>query len=278
MTFLNKKSYRSCLHFGILLTSALLLLIGCSSLPPTIAPEAPRRGIVPRSYKMKIAVFNFLDQTGSAGKLIETVPDVLSTEMFNTGRFEVKERAGLRVLDQLQQDKIEREYKDELDARLVGSITRFSVDDHLMTLDVRAFNAYNGTVMFAGHFDVHYSGVLDVKADRKDIARISEALYAAFPLLGDPNIRIASVSGETVTINLGEKDGVKTGMGALVTASGDTLKDPVTGEELADAIYVGEVYVVEVSPKSSKAVVAKTVSVKGRGRSAIKLGDAVRFK
>lgn len=252
----------------------ILLSVGCASLPPTLVNQQPRRGITPRSNKMKIAVFNFIDQTGSAGKLVETLPDMLSTELFGTKRFEVTERAQLRSVDPQQTKDINQTYKRLLDVLLVGSITRFSVEDKTMTIDVRVYNAVNGTVMFAGHFDVHYSGVLDVKAERKDISKMAEAIYSAFPVLGDVNVRVAGVSGGMVTVNLGEKDGVKLGMGALVVAGGDTLTDPVTKEELTDAVYVGEIYVVEVDPKTSKAI----VDAPQQHMPVIKLNDLVRFK
>ena len=271
--------------------AALLLAEGCATLPPSLPPTQPRRGITPRSYKMKIAVFNFIDQTGSAGKLVETLPDMLSTELFGTQRFEVKERAELRSVDPQQTKAINERYKLELDALLVGSITRFSVEEKVMTLDVRVYNAFNGTVMFASAFDVRYVGVIDAKADRKDIVRVAEAVYAAFPVLGDVTVRVAGMSGNIVTINLGEKDGVKAGMGALVIARGDTLKDPVTREELGDAIYVGETYVIEVGQKSSKLLAVPIVKMfPGQGGAAdeaaartardpvIKLNDSIRFK
>lgn len=254
----------------------LFLATGCAVLPPTLPRAQPRRGIVPRSSKMKIAVFNFLDQTGSAGKLVETLPDMLSTELFGTQRFEVKERAEVRSVDAQEMKKICDAFKDQVDALIVGSITRFSVEDKAMTLDVRAYNAPNGTVMFAGHFDVHYSGVLDVKAERKDMSKIAEAVYEAFPVLGGINVRVAGVSGPIVTINLGEKDGVKVGLGALVIARGDTLLDPVTKEDLGDVIYVGEMYIIEVGPKSCKGLVVQDRET--RRDPVVRLNDSIRFK
>lgn len=235
----------------------LLMVAACSSLPPTFCIKQPRRGIRPRSYKMKLAVFNFVDQTGSAGKLIETIPDVLSTELFGTKRFELKERAELREIDPQKMEEQRNKYRYTVDTFLVGSITRFSVDDQTMTLDVRAINAYNGTVMYAGHHDVHYKGVLDVKADRKDIQSIADDIYKAFPVLGGSDSKIISLSGDDVSINLGENDGATVGMGALIISGGDTIRDPVSNAALNNEIYVGEAYVVEVTPNMCKAVVAK---------------------
>ena len=266
--------------------TALFAVLGCSTYPPTVLPEQPRRGIQARSYKMKLAVLNFVDQTGSAGKLIQTIPDVLATELFNTGRFEIKERAELREFDANKMDEVRERYKTTVDAFLVGSITRFSTDNKTMTLDVRAMNAANGTVMYAGHHEVHYEGVLDVKTKREDISAMSTAVFKAFPTLGGPDIKVASVSGDTIRINVGEKDGVKTGMGILIASRGDTIRDPVSGGSLGDEIFVGEAYVVEVSEKAAKASLVpvdprgKPLSVDSQeGRPPmVRLYDSVRFK
>jgi len=48
---------------------------------------------------MKIAVLNFVDQTGKAGDLVESLADVLSTELHQTKRFEVYDRGHLRHYD-----------------------------------------------------------------------------------------------------------------------------------------------------------------------------------
>lgn len=260
--------------------AAILLAVGtvgCQTvMPPSLPPTRPRRPIRPRSYKMKLAVFNFVDQTGSAGKLVQTIPDVLSTELFNTGRFELKERAELRAIQAGKIEEIREKYKFEVDAFLVGSITKFSVNDKTMTLDVRAINAFNGTVMYAGNHSIHYKGVLDVEIEREDVSKVSNEIYVAFPKLDAPNLKVASLSGKMATINVGEADGAKVGMGILLLAHGDSLKDPETGEELGDEIYVGEAYIVEVSEKSCKAIL---VSTRPEDTATfVKLGDGIRFK
>jgi hypothetical protein len=250
------------------------LLTGCATMPPTMAPSPPRRGIQPRSYKMKVAVFNFVDQTGSAGKLIQTIPDILATELYNTGRFELKERAELREIDPAQNNAVQEQNKLQVDTFLVGSITQFSVDEKIMTLDVRAINAFNGTVMYAGGHNVRYTGVLEVKVNRDDIKLIAEDIEAEFPELGDPSTQIISMSGDAININLGRDHGAKVGMACLVISSGDTISDPSSGESLAQEVYVGEAYIVEVQEKTSKAIVADNPVSKPRPF----LHDRIRFK
>ena len=259
-----------------------VLLAGCQSLPPTLHYSEPRRAILPRSYKMKLAVFNFVDQTGSASKLVQTMPDILATELFSTGRFELLERAELREVDPANILKVRDEYRRKVDAFLVGSITRFSNEDKTMTLDLRIINASGGvsdsagTVLYAGHHDVAYEGILDVRASRGDVTSVARKIQLAFPELGGQRAKVISRSGNLARINLGSRDGVKVGMGALVIAQGDTLKDPVTKEELSDEVYVGEVYVVQVSENDCAAMVfAAGVDEK---TEKVKINDSVRFK
>ncbi len=261
-------------RFGVAL--ALLALAGCSTLPPpTLPPAQPRRGMIPRSYKMKLAVLNFVDQTGTADVLVETIPDVLATELFNTEkRFEVKERAELREFNPNQIEEVRQKYKTEVDAFLVGSVTRNSESDHTLTLDVRAINAENGTVMYAGNFNIRYSGDRDVKVNRDDITKIAEDLLLAFPpWTPNPDIKIVSKSGANISINLGQEGGARIGMGVLIVAEGETLlRDPVSGENLGNEVFVGEAYVYEVAEKTCKARIAEN------SQGIVKLGDFVRFK
>lgn len=270
-----------------------IFVAGCAiPIPPTVPPSPTRRGVQPRSYKMKLAVFNFVDQTGSAGKLVETIPDVLSTELFNkfidpsqqNRRFELKERAELREIQPGKIEEIRERYKQTVDSFIIGSITRFSADDKLMTVDVRVINAPNGTVMYAGPHEVRYEGVLDVKANRDDLDKISEAIFSAFPVLSEKGAKVTSISGTTITINVGSAQGAKIGMGCLIIGRGDTIRDPLDVSELDNQIFVGEAYMVEVSGKSSKAVVQTVQSLDGvketiaRSKAEIRIGDGVRFK
>ena len=67
--------------------------------PPFIPVEPVRETIVPKSQFMEVAVLNFVDQTGAAGPLVETLADRLTTAMHKSGRFEVYDRGQLRSYD-----------------------------------------------------------------------------------------------------------------------------------------------------------------------------------
>lgn len=232
----------------------------------------PRRGITPRSYKMKLAVFNLLDPTNSGGRLSESVSENLHVALFETGRFELMQRAEVRGTDPGNIDAIRRQYQARLDALVVGSITHFNPAERTMTLNVNVMNAY-GTTMAARSFTVRYTGTINVDASREDIQQIAQWIEREFPKL-DSGL-VLSWTGSRVTINLGSDHGVQVGMWVLIAARGDMIKDPQTGEFLGRDIYVGEAYVIGVDPGSCEALVVETIDKK---TPEIQVNDKVVFK
>jgi hypothetical protein len=233
-----------------------VMAIGCSMVtpPPSIEPKMPRRGVTPRSYKMKLAVFNLQDPTGSGGRLSESVSETLHEALFQTGRFELMTRAELSGIDPGDIRRIQDLYRRVLDALVVGSLTQFNPTDKTMTLNINVMNPY-GLTMAARAFTVKYYGTVNVNADAEDIGRIAEWIERKFPKLKDG--LILSRSDERVTINLGSNDGVQPGMWVLIAAGGDVVKDPQTGEFLGSDIYVGEAYVVGVDDAKCQALLVR---------------------
>ncbi len=257
-----------------LIALATLGTIGCATMgpPPSVEPLMPRRGITPRSYKMKLAVFNLQDPTGSGGKLSESVAEVLHISLFETNRFELMQRAELRGIDPGDTKRIQEQYRDRLDALVVGSITHFDTVKKTVALNVNVMNPY-GTTMAAKHFVVKYSGNINVDADRDDIDRIAEWIERSFPKLATGEV--ISRSSDRITVNLGTDSGVQVGMWMLVASRGDIVRDPQTGEFLGSDIYVGEVYVVAINPATCDARLVRNVN---KRIPQIKVGDKVVFK
>lgn len=248
--------------------SAFVVSSGCSILPPpSIEPKMPRRGITPRSYRLKLAVFNLLDQTGSGGRLSESVSEMLHVALFQTNRFELMQRAEVRGSDPNNIDAIRKRYQNTLDALVVGSITHFKPTQHVMTLNISVMNPY-GTTMAADSFEVRYTGTINVDADRRDIDKIADWIEREFPKLASG--MVLSRSGNRITINLGGDSGVQVGMWVLIASRGDIIKDPDTGEFLGSDIYVGEAYVIGVNPGTCEAVVVDN--------PVIRVDDKVIFK
>jgi hypothetical protein len=252
----------------------IVLLSGCSMItpPPSLEPGMPRRGITPRSYKMKLAVLNLLDPTGSGGRLSENVSEMLQVALFQTERFELMQRAEVRGTDASNIDAIRKQYQTRLDALVVGSITHFNPTDKTMSLNVNVMNAY-GLTMAAKSFVVRYTGTINVDANSEDIGRIAEWIERGFPKL-DSGLVLAR-SGDRITINLGSESGVQRGMWVLIASCGDVIKDPQTGEFLGSDIYVGEAWVSAVNPATCEALVVEANEGK---QSEIKVKDKVVFK
>jgi hypothetical protein len=124
-----------------------------------------------------------------------------------------------------------------------------------MTLNVNVMNPF-GTTMAARTFDdIRYTGSINVDADRQDISGIAEWIDRKFPKL-EAGLVLSRSGERRITVNLGSEDGVQIGMGVLIAARGDDVKDPQTGELLGSNIYVGEAYVVAVDEGTCEAKLA----------------------
>jgi hypothetical protein len=259
--------------------------------PPLVAPSAGRKALrpPPQSFKFRVAVLDFIDQTNAAGDLVRTIPDIITTSLFETppqpappvepgsaapGRFDIYDRGQLRDKSSREAEALVKDLRERfvIDGVIQGSITRFSPQSREMTIDIRLINAQSSAVMFAAQQTLHYTGVLDVKVERADIESLSRTITAAVPVLKDA--RVAARNGDEVVVNVGEKSGVKKGMAALVIATGNSLIDPASGDALTSRYIVAEVYVTAVEPDISRAQVVRDTKEPG----AIKPGDLMRFK
>ncbi len=92
---------------AVIFTTGGLLALGCVEsgipgtarmiqLPPTSQGllEVTER-ITPRSQKFKVAVLTFVDQTGKGNLVVDPIADMLTTELFAGGRFELYDRGDL---------------------------------------------------------------------------------------------------------------------------------------------------------------------------------------
>ena len=243
--------------------------------PVFIAPSAGRKALQPSpsSYRFRVAVLDFIDQTNSAGDLVRTIPDILTTNLFETQRYDIFDRGQLRDKGSKQAEEEIRKLKDSflIDGVIVGSITRFSPQTKELTVDIRVINAQSTQVMFAVQHTVHYTGVLDVKVDRDDITTLSTKVAQSIPKVTDA--RIAATNGSEIVISVGEEQNVKKGMAIFVVAAGDTLEDPTTGDALSSRYIIAEAYVTAVEPRITHAQVFHI-----NAGSWVRPGDLVHFK
>jgi hypothetical protein len=243
--------------------------------PVLIAPSSGRKSLQPSpaSYKFRVAVLDFIDQTNSAGDLVRTIPDILTTNLFETQRYDIFDRGQLRDKSSNQAEKEIADLKKNylIDGVIVGSITRFSPQSKELTIDIRVINAQSTAVMFAVQHTVHYTGVLDVRVDRDDITALSTKVAQSIPKV--PDARVAAINGSELIISVGEEQGVKKGMAIFVVATGDTLEDPATGDALSSRYIIAEAYVNAVEPRITHALVFRPVT-----GSWVRPGDLVHFK
>jgi curli biogenesis system outer membrane secretion channel CsgG len=266
------------------------------SYPAPFLPISPgRRTIEPNSQFMKVAVLNFVDQTGRAPASVESLADMLATELHRSQRFEIFDRGQLRyydytqVLDECQKAKGKcasleaAKAQDQSgryaelgrllsgsDAFLLCAIT--SATDDRVTFDYRLVNSNSFTVMIGGSATVP----TDIGGNRITIARdavreVASTIRTALPAPSGSNLgKVLVQDGRVLTINLGKKDGIISGMTVFVMGPGRIQLSSSQKPNTIDETYLAQAYVVSVYDNTSQVVVYNGTD--------FRVGDAVRFK
>jgi curli biogenesis system outer membrane secretion channel CsgG len=292
---------------------AAFLCVACSAplgtpnlevFPPPYVPITPARTtIVPSSQFMKVAVFNFVDQTGKGDALVESLADMLATELHRSGRFEIYDRGELRhydygqMVDQCQKmggDCAKEVTPDEAsaggnmqeslaylanaynqimqdtDAVLTCAIT--SISEGRAKFDCRLINARSKTVMTAGTFSASYSsGGASLDIERGGIARTADEIQDALPKPSTGKLgKVLVQDGPVLTISMGRKDGIIAGMNVFVIGPGRVLAGQDGAATTVDEVYLAQAYVVSVYDNTSQVVVFLG--------NDFRVGDSVRFK
>jgi hypothetical protein len=81
--------------FSVACTPVPAMKIAVTAQPPLFSNWRVAESFVPRSQKFKIAVLTFIDQTDKARLVVDGVADMLTTELFRVGRFELYDRQDL---------------------------------------------------------------------------------------------------------------------------------------------------------------------------------------
>jgi hypothetical protein len=245
------------------------------NMPVLVAPSQGRKPLKPPpvSYKFRVAVLDFIDQTNAAGDLVRTIPDILTTNLFDSQRYDILDRGQLREKTPKEVEENIRMLTNggQIDGKIVGSITRFSPQNRELTVDIRVINAQSDAVMFAVQQTLHYTGVLDVKVERDDIKAVATKVAAGVPRIQDA--RVAVRNGSEIVVNIGEDSNVKKGMAAFIIGTGDSLEDPASGDVLTSRYIIGEAYVTAVEQKISHAVIFRP-----HEGGEIRPGDLIHFK
>lgn len=258
-----------------------------------------RETIIPFSQFTRLAVLNFVDQTGRASSLVETLADILSTELMLTGRFEIHDRGQLRYDDYTQivnvlqkhekhsEIRKEKDLKiqetkdltflketfsnilDSVDALVIGSIT--SVTPNSLGVDIRIVNSQSFTVLYGVSATFPYQSGIAYKVDRDTVSIIARNIKDAFPSVSQIKYgKVIIQDGNIITVSMGKKDGVISGLNIFVVNPQSSTNAAGKELEKKDELYLAEAYVVSVFENSSKCIVF-------RGKDFM-TGDSVRFK
>jgi curli biogenesis system outer membrane secretion channel CsgG len=188
---------------------------------PHLPIQPARSTITPKSQFMRVAVLNFVDQTGKAGAAVEPLADMLSTELHKSGRFEVYDRGHLRyfdatqVIDQCQKSRkgcvswmtqpAEKGKTEQASA--VAGVDQFrakftadaynailngtdavllgavtAVSEKRMDFDFRLVNSFSFTTMVSGTGSVSYeSSGAVLRLGRDEVVKTAADIRAALP-------------------------------------------------------------------------------------------------
>lgn len=266
-------SSRKVARKGLVFVTFGLWLWGCGGeilLPPPTAPFRPREDVSIENYKFRVAVMDFTDQTGQAGDLVKTIPDILTTVLFKSGRLDLYERDPLRGVSardaaELVQGLME---KRMIDGVISGTVTRFSRSDKTITIELRLLSR-NKAVMYADQHTLSFQGRRDMEITREDVISLGQAISKAVPRV--PDMKIISKNAGLITLSAGSNKGLVGGMSGYVQAFLEKVNDPETGEiPKPTPVIVGEVVIDQVSEDSAigRILIGDDVLV----------NDVVRFK
>lgn len=204
--------------------------------------------------KTKIAVLDFqLQGEEFANKDMGTiVAEWFITAMVREGRFDVVER---RLLEKVlsEQQLAMSGVVDASSATEIGKLlgVKVIITGSVMKLrDVTEINARIIDVESASIIAAENIKSAAASGLQEMVVEMSQKIMKNFPLEG----YVVNRSGDSVTIDLGLRTGVKKGMRFIVFKEGQVIKHPKTGEVLdVERIQTGTVTIADISQKISTA-------------------------
>jgi hypothetical protein len=219
--------------------------------------------------------------------LVQSLPDALTSLLYESGRFDVEDRGQLRNLTQEQAESRLPDLANSVDGVLYGAVT--SVTGREMQVDFRLMNTrwgrgagdfVGGPVMWALNAPVKVTNTgTEVIIDRDDMRKVVAKLVQALP---DPKEMrkgvVASREGFYVTVNMGREDRVIKGMNAFVVNYNDAkVVDPKTGDTIGEETFYGEIFVFAVYGRTSRGYIWREGG-RDKGETAVRVNDYVIFK
>jgi hypothetical protein len=265
-------------------------------LPPYLLDPLPRHPAAITHFLMRLAVVNFVDQTQAGGAVHRAIPDLLSTQLLKTERFEVYDRGQLRmrpaesIVEKLRADA-------RVDGFVAGAVTAVDLGAKQITVDLRVVGARSDLVLLAKQYTIPFKskapattkhkiheqredsvtfdleGNTQFSVDLGAVDRIAKDILEAFPRVSDG--RVVELAPQHVVVSKGSRDGVFRGITAYVEAVNEDLVDPKDpSATVGSGAYVGELYVFSVQANKSLALCFRG----DNRRCSLRMGDVVRFK
>lgn len=250
---MKKATSKKTLSFILLLSFLLSFTLSSSAASAAPASSAPAST---GFKKTKIAVLDFQTQgeefsTEDMGRI---VAEWMITGLVETGRFDVIERRLLaKVLEEQKLGMtglIDAESAAQL-GKILGVKTIVSGTilklERTVEINARLINVDTASIVAAEKVRATSASKLNDL-----VSQITDKIVQAFPLEG----YIVQRSGDKVTIDLGKRLGVKSGMTFIVFKEGKVIKHPKTGEVLdVETIDVGEIEIRDVREKTASGVI-----------------------
>jgi TolB-like protein len=223
----------------------ILLLLAVCLLPLTASAEFTKTKIAVLDFQMQGEHFDN-DDMGSI------VAEWFITAMVKEGRFDVIERRLLQKILSEQQLAMSGVI-DETSATQIGKLLGVKVIISGSVMKVRDMLEVNARII-----DVENASIIAAESVKSStasrlqdlIVEMSGKIIKNFPLEG----YIVNRTGQMVTIDLGNRAGVKPGMAFVVYREGDAIKHPKTGEVLdVKRINTGRITIKSVLGKISEA-------------------------
>lgn len=185
------------------------------------------------SEKMKVAIAD-LQAIGVEENMAKTTSELLRTELFKTGYFNIMERSQMEKLMSEQELKMVGITSDKDAARvglmlsvqyfLIGSMNKLG---GTYVINIRLVDVELGKLKAAETAEIRSSEQI-----LEAVKQISKKITELTPIRG----RVVRVKGKEVLVSLGSQDKVEPGMVLRVQRLGETFKEPGTGRVLGREI------------------------------------------
>lgn len=249
----------------------LPILLGCATnqaaVPPVLEPSGAR-GTLVTNQRFSLVALDFGTENDARGRLTQTLPAMLLTELNRYGRFAVHEAGGIRR-SEAEEAFSEKNASELADAYLSGTI--ISDTGGKACFELRLANSQNHEILYADAHCVDVSthdGQVSVK--RENVTALARQVSDSIPQISARGKVVEAEDGLlTIDFQLGPKQVMPRGMVGLLLATGDSPGDRA-GEKMVreyaripvndfngpeHSPVVGSVYVVSVQGNRCQAVI-----------------------